>query len=207
MSVRVFLTHFKRDYDVMNEVYARFFPEGARPARTCVGVTDLVRDALYGRLGDLSDSLYGMPLLCALDRHDAADGLRALQARHDVVLLDRYVASNAAYGAARLHQDADGPFVRWVRTLEIERFGLPVPDAQLLLRVPPAVAAARADGRAAADEKRAKDAFEADAGLQGRCAGVYQQLASSDWLSPWFVIDTTAPAATCTDLASQLLCG
>ncbi|SEP35357.1 reactive intermediate/imine deaminase [Rhodospirillales bacterium URHD0017] len=46
MSVRVFLTHFKRDYDAMNEVYAGFFHEGARPARTCVGVTDLVRDAL-----------------------------------------------------------------------------------------------------------------------------------------------------------------
>lgn len=46
LSVRVFLTHFKRDYDAMNEVYAGFFPEGARPVRTCVGVTDLVRDAL-----------------------------------------------------------------------------------------------------------------------------------------------------------------
>ena len=46
MSVRVFLTHFKRDYDAMNEVYAGFFPPDARPARTCVGVTDLVRDAL-----------------------------------------------------------------------------------------------------------------------------------------------------------------
>jgi enamine deaminase RidA (YjgF/YER057c/UK114 family) len=30
----------------MNEVYGRFFPEGRRPVRTCVGVTDLVRDAL-----------------------------------------------------------------------------------------------------------------------------------------------------------------
>ena len=46
LSVRVFLTHFKRDYGAMNEVYAGFFPEGARPTRTCVGVTDLVRDAL-----------------------------------------------------------------------------------------------------------------------------------------------------------------
>ena len=46
LRVRVFLTRFKRDYDAMNEVYARFFPEDARPARTCVGVTDLVRDAL-----------------------------------------------------------------------------------------------------------------------------------------------------------------
>jgi 2-iminobutanoate/2-iminopropanoate deaminase len=46
LSVRVFLTHFKRDYDTMNEVYSGFFPSHARPARTCIGVTDLVRDAL-----------------------------------------------------------------------------------------------------------------------------------------------------------------
>jgi 2-iminobutanoate/2-iminopropanoate deaminase len=46
LRVRVFLTHFKRDYDAMNEVYAGFFPPHARPARTCIGVTDLVRDAL-----------------------------------------------------------------------------------------------------------------------------------------------------------------
>jgi 2-iminobutanoate/2-iminopropanoate deaminase len=46
VSVRVFLTHFKRDYAAMNEVYANFFPPAARPARACVGVTDLVRDAL-----------------------------------------------------------------------------------------------------------------------------------------------------------------
>ena len=46
LSVRVFLTQFKRDYEAMNEVYARFFPEGKRPAPTCVGVTGLVRDAL-----------------------------------------------------------------------------------------------------------------------------------------------------------------
>jgi 2-iminobutanoate/2-iminopropanoate deaminase len=46
LRVRVFLTHFKRDYDAMNDVYAGFFPADARPVRTCVGVTDLVRDAL-----------------------------------------------------------------------------------------------------------------------------------------------------------------
>lgn len=46
LSVRVFLTRFKRDYGAMNEVYAGFFDAARRPARTCVGVTDLVRDAL-----------------------------------------------------------------------------------------------------------------------------------------------------------------
>lgn len=46
VSVRVFLTHFKRDYEGLNAVYGRFFAEGERPVRTCVGVTDLVRNAL-----------------------------------------------------------------------------------------------------------------------------------------------------------------
>lgn len=46
VSVRAFLTHFKRDYEAMNAVYARFFDPNHRPTRTCVGVTDLVRDAL-----------------------------------------------------------------------------------------------------------------------------------------------------------------
>ena len=34
MSVGVFLTDFKRDYDAMNEVYAGFFREGAWPTGT-----------------------------------------------------------------------------------------------------------------------------------------------------------------------------
>lgn len=46
LSVRVFLTHFSRDYEAMNEVYARYFTAPHQPTRTCVGVTELVRDAL-----------------------------------------------------------------------------------------------------------------------------------------------------------------
>lgn len=46
VSVRVFLTRFRQDYDAMNAVYGRHFGGEARPVRTCVGVTDLVRGAL-----------------------------------------------------------------------------------------------------------------------------------------------------------------
>lgn len=44
--VRVYLTEFRRDYAAMNAAYAACFPEGARPARVCVGVTGLALDAL-----------------------------------------------------------------------------------------------------------------------------------------------------------------
>jgi 2-iminobutanoate/2-iminopropanoate deaminase len=43
---RVYLTHFERDYNLMNEVYRSYFPENRLPARTCVGVNGLARNAL-----------------------------------------------------------------------------------------------------------------------------------------------------------------
>lgn len=46
VSVRVFLTHFERDYAPMNEAYRSYFPPGKLPARTCVGVTALAVNAL-----------------------------------------------------------------------------------------------------------------------------------------------------------------
>ena len=46
LSVRVYITEFERDYDAMNEAYKSYFPADRLPARTCVGVTGLARNAL-----------------------------------------------------------------------------------------------------------------------------------------------------------------
>ncbi len=46
LSARVFLTRFEQDFASMNAVYASYFPEDKRPARTCVGVTALAKGAL-----------------------------------------------------------------------------------------------------------------------------------------------------------------
>jgi dTMP kinase len=165
---------------------------------------ELARDALYGRLGDLAASVHGMAVLFALDRRGATADLRAAVSGHDVVLVDRYVASNAAYGAARLRQDADGELVEWVRELEVGRFGIPVPDHQLLLAVPRAVAAERAAHRERTEPGRERDAYEADAALQERTGAVYAQLAAASWLSPWTVLDG-AGALDADALAAQLL--
>lgn len=150
---------------------------------------DLVREGLHGEHGDLGGSVYGMALLYALDRFGARAEIERLRCEHDIVLLDRYVSSNAAYQAARLDEGIDGGVVRWVRELEIDRFGLPVPYAQVLLAVPVEVAADRAKGRAAVETDRGRDAFETDVELQRRCAANYERLADREWLSPWHRVD------------------
>jgi len=44
--VRAYLEEFKRDYAAMNDTYRPYFPADRLPARTCIGVQGLARDAL-----------------------------------------------------------------------------------------------------------------------------------------------------------------
>ena len=46
LSARIYITEFQRDYQSMNEAYKSYFPPDRLPARTCIGVTGLARDAL-----------------------------------------------------------------------------------------------------------------------------------------------------------------
>lgn len=46
VAVRAFLTDFQHDYQPMNAVYRSYFAPGKLPARTCIGVTALARNAL-----------------------------------------------------------------------------------------------------------------------------------------------------------------
>ena len=163
---------------------------------------DLAAEALHGGHGDLSSSVYAMAVLFALDRAGARDEIGHLNAAYDIVILDRYVASNAAYSAARLHQAFDGEVVAWVRTLEYERLKLPAPDWQVLLDVPAELAAQRAVKRADEEPDRARDSYERDDGLQRRTGEVYAALAAAAWCGRWTFARPDVDAAA---LASTLL--
>ncbi len=162
---------------------------------------DLAAEALHGHHGDLSSSVYAMAVLFALDRAGARDDVERLRATYDVVILDRFVASNAAYSAARLHQGVDDDVVQWVRDLEFGRFGLPEPDWQILLDVPTELAAQRARTRALQEADRARDAYERDDGLQRRTSAAYAGLAAAQWCGRWTV---AGPDTVAADLAATL---
>jgi len=163
---------------------------------------DLAAEALHGGHGDLADSVYAMAVLFAMDRAAARTDIDRLTSTYSVVILDRYVASNAAYSAARLHQGADGEVVGWVRDLEYGRLQLPAPHMQVLLDVPTELAAQRAASREAQDADRRRDAYERDDGLQRRTGAVYAALAAADWGGRWAVVPPDVDAAA---LAERLL--
>lgn len=163
---------------------------------------DVAAEALHGQHGDLASSVYAMAMLFALDRAGGADQIRDLSRDHDVVILDRYVASNAAYSAARLRQQADGEVVGWVHEIEYRRLHLPVPDWQVLLGISAELADQRARHRARRDASRARDAYERDTELQQRTGAVYAGLAAAGWGGRWLVVDAEVEAGR---LAADLM--
>ncbi len=164
---------------------------------------DIAAEALHGEHGDLASSVFAMATLFALDRAAAVDEIHGLCLAYEVVILDRYVASNAAYSAARLHQDSAGEAVAWVGRMEYERFGLPEPDWQVLLAVPVELAGERSRGRARSDPGRPRDSYERDDGLQQRTGSVYAELVAAGWGGRWLVVDADVdPGALAATLMS-----
>ena len=142
----------------------------------------LAQDALYGRMGDLTTSAYAMATLFALDRHGAKEQLDAAAQSSELLVLDRYVASNAAYSAARL---ADDSVMDWVFDLEFGKLALPKPDLQIYLTTDVDVAAQRASSREEQDASREKDQYEKDGNLQASTAAAYGRLADANWAGQW----------------------
>lgn len=135
----------------------------------------------------LADSPAGTALAFAADR---ADWWRSESTTEtDVWLIDRYIASNLAFGAVRAL--AEGverhAFMEWVIGLETETFGLPRPSLQILLDVSPSLTRERLRAR------RPLDDFEMSTELQNGALFEYQRIASECTLGEWLVV---APLST-----------
>lgn len=151
----------------------------------------LAADALHGQMGDLSDSAHGMAVMFALDRYGTAEELRQwASSSSDVLLLDRYVASNAAYTSARTGRIDDRA---WVAELEFDRLGLPRPNLQVLVDTSPETARERARSREQADAARTRDRYERDTALQDATYAAYADMADTGWEGRWIRATHAAP--------------
>lgn len=146
---------------------------------------DFADQALHGQLGDTADSAWAMALLFALDRKERRQAIVDAARENDVLIIDRYVASNAAYSLARTQDPA---IVEWIEKTEFGDFQLPLPDVQVCLATSVGVAADRARNREATDVQRTRDTYEKDSGLQERTLAAYQKFAEGSWQSPWLML-------------------
>lgn len=185
--------------------------DGSGKATLAAGVAERLSGALvsfprYGSsvLADAARSLLadpaalaslgarGVALVFAAERAEAS----ALLHSSAVVVVDRYVASNAAYQAARVPEVERAALRAWVAALEFEDLSLPRPDLTVWVDVPEEVARARRAARAGSGSlagRLASDAFESDSALLDRAAEQYAALAAESFGGPWLRLDGSLP--------------
>ena len=79
-------------------------------------------------------------VLYALDRLESRAELVLAAERSQVLVMDRYIASNMAYQAAKVEEYAAGAMMDWILRIETDLFALPRPDLSIYLDTPLEVA-------------------------------------------------------------------
>jgi dTMP kinase len=112
-------------------------------------------------LGDRIYSAEVRHMLYAVNRWEKKDEIESLLARSDVLIVNRYSASNLAYGIA------NGLKLDWLNNLEV---GLPEADLVLVLDAPPSALSSRRGSD--------KDKYELNIILQEKARSTYLELAN-----------------------------
>lgn len=155
-----------------------------------------IGEFLNGRFGTL-DQVHPFlaSLLYAGDRFESRGVLAEALASNDIVVLDRYVASNLAHQGAKLSGAERRELLDRVKKIEHELYGLPIADLTLLLALPAALAQTLIAKKAKRNyTEKAADLQEADGGYLGRVGDVYRELAASDPRG-WHVVECSANGA------------
>lgn len=136
----------KKGYRVIQETLPQY--------HTPIGA--LINDFLSGKV-HLSES--ALHVLFEADRYDLQEDFDALDSICDVLILDRYVMSNLAFGAAK------GLDLEWLHNLQS---GLRKPDVTIVLDI---------SARESFRRKKRRDVHEQDVALLERAREAYLQLA------------------------------
>ncbi len=147
-----------------------------------------ISDYLNGVFGSLREV---HPVLASVlyagDRFESRDLLLRANAENDVVVLDRFTASNVAHQAAKLPESERPGFIQWITEIEYEVFDLPRPELTVLLDIAPELAQRRVAAKTTRSYTQAThDLHEADQSYLAEVRRVYLQLAEAE--RNWYVI-------------------
>ena len=154
----------------------------------------MVGQFLNGDFGPL-DSLdpHFTALLYAGDRFECKQPIVAALESGDVVVADRYIASNLAHQTARSAPDKRDDFRAWIEHLEYNIYGLPKEDLVLYLRLPPREAHSLVAKKSARDyTQAAHDILESDLSHLQDAADMYDLLSRR---SNWKTVECFDPAS------------
>jgi dTMP kinase len=180
--------------DALNQAGRRATVIGfPRYGETIAGVT--IGKLLAGEM-PVKASPKAAAALYALDRMEWLPEVQAAIAAHDVLIFDRYVASNMAYQGARAQPDEARDLMEWILALEIGQFALPRPDLSFYLDTPWELARALILQKAQRSyTDRSFDEYEADIALQQRVRTNYEAIVAADLLGPWTVVHASEDGA------------
>jgi dTMP kinase len=158
-----------------------------------------VADYLNGEFGTADEVRPELAaLLYAGDRLHARPQIVSALQESDLVVCDRYVASNQAHQGGKLTGDARRRLLDWLEEVEYGEFALPRPQLVILLDAPVALAR-RLVGRKAARGYTTLEAdiHEADAVHSSATREVYLELAERDG---WRVVSTAGDDGAARDV-------
>lgn len=150
---------------------------------------------LNGQFGDLAAvPPASAALLYAGDRFESLSKITAMAQANDLLILDRYVASNLAHQGARVPPAARQNFLDWVAGIEYTAFGLPKADITVYLDMPVHLASELIHKRKQRSyTASAADIHEADTAYLAQCREIYQMLVEQHTDSAWFMIPCAYP--------------
>jgi dTMP kinase len=132
-----------------------------------------------------------LAVLYALDRFESLNDITSAASSHDVVIFDRYIASNVAYQAAKVGEAVRLDLMQWIVKLETDTFHLPLPTLNIYLDTPLAVARQLMMlKRRRSYTERHLDEHEADMHLQERVRRTYEYMAEHALVGPWHTLRT-----------------
>ena len=163
-------------------VYSTEFPQ----YDSCFG--KMVGQFLNGDLGPLEAvDPHFTALLYAGDRFEAKAKLEEALNEGRIVLVDRYIGSNLAHQTARVPKEKRNEYLKWIRHLEYDIYGLPREDMVVYLRVPASEAQKLVTQKSARSYTSAKqDLLEASLRHLEEAAAMYDELSRE---APWVRIE------------------
>ena len=138
-------------------------------------------------------------LMFSLERFEKKSEIFQLRTNADVLILDRYIASNLAYQISQLPSNQWAECIEYILEIETNILGLPIPDLNIFLDVDPNVAQINVSGKPHRKFlKETYDENERDLNLLKSSHAAYKYLVRESILAPWISIK-------CHNIDSELL--